>query len=286
MERRIMLSPRLKAIAAMVEAGSRLADIGTDHGYLPIWLLEAGKIPSAIAMDVREGPLLRARAHVEEHGLSDRIKLRLSDGFSALSPGEADGAVIAGMGGPLTVRILEGGKKVAKSLRYLVLSPQSEILVVRRYLLEQGYGILSEDMILDEGKYYTVMKATYGKKGDSHAEERPWNRMEERYGRHLLCSGKSVVLEFLLKEKHTRAAIRETLLLAETDRAKKRLFQVEEELKMLDMAISVVKEKCGSASQEAGKTEESVATFFERANDREKTAGGYGRKNGEGEWNR
>lgn len=282
MERRIVLSPRLKAIAAMVEDGSRLADIGTDHGYLPIWLLEEGKIPLAIAMDVREGPLLRAGAHVEEHGLSDRVSLRLGDGFSALSPEEADGAVIAGMGGPLTIRILEGGRKTAKSLRYLVLSPQSELQAVRRYLLEQGYGILAEDMVLDEGKYYTVIKAAYGKKRDPYTGERPWSRMEERYGRYLLRSGKSEVLEFLFKEKRTKAAILETLLLAETDRARKRLLQVEEELEMLDMAISVAEAKKNPALQETGNMEGSAA-FSEITDDREKTVGRHVGKSGKGE---
>lgn len=242
MERRIVLSPRLKAIATMVEDGSRLADIGTDHGYLPIWLLKEEKISQAIAIDVRDGPLLRAKEHVADFGFTDRISLRLGDGFSALAPGEADGAVIAGMGGPLTVRILEEGRKLAKSLRYLVLSPQSEIPVVRHYLLGQGYDILEEDMVLDEGKYYTVMKAVYGEKGDSYAGKETWSLVEERYGRYLLRSGKPVVLEFLLKEKRTMTTIQKTLLRAKTDRAKKRLFQVEEEIRLLDTAISMVKE--------------------------------------------
>ena len=101
------LSSRLQAIASMVEEGGILADIGTDHGYLPIRLLEDGKISGAIAADINRGPLLRAEEHVREKGFDDRISLRLSDGFLAVLPGEADAAVIAGMGGPLTIRILE-----------------------------------------------------------------------------------------------------------------------------------------------------------------------------------
>ncbi|MCI8466510.1 MAG: SAM-dependent methyltransferase [Lachnospiraceae bacterium] len=283
----MVLSPRLKAIAAMVEEGSRLADIGTDHGYLPIWLLEEGRIPSAIAMDVREGPLLRAKAHVTEHGLLDRVTVRLSDGFSALSLGEADGAVIAGMGGPLTIRILERGQKIAKSLRYLVLSPQSEVPAVRHYLLEKGYVIFTEDMVLDEGKYYTVIKAVHEKREDPCIREVPWSFVEESYGRHLLRSGKSVVREFLLKEKNTKMAVKKTLLLAETDRARIRLTQVEEELKLLDMAISLTETKKGlekrsAESWEKDETKKEKVVFLTTADNRKRTANGCTKESVEG----
>ena len=137
------LSKRLAAIAAMAEPGDRLADIGTDHGYLPIYLVEQNIAPSAIAMDVVEGPLARAFAHVREHGLEEKIVLRKSDGFEKLLPGEADAAVIAGMGGPLMIRILEEGKKTAESLKYLILSPQSDIPAVRRYLKSGGVFLCS-----------------------------------------------------------------------------------------------------------------------------------------------
>ena len=185
-EGRLFLSPRLRAIGAMVEPGGVLADVGTDHGYLPIRLLEEGRISSAIAMDVGKGPLSRARAHVEERGFSGKVELRLSDGFSALLPGEADGAVLAGMGGPLMIRILTEGREVIRSLKYLVISPQSEISGVRRYLLEEGFGILEEDMVLDEGKFYTVIRAVPGK-----AEEPPWSDLELAYRAASAPLGKS-----------------------------------------------------------------------------------------------
>ena len=101
------LSRRLQAVEQFVTEGNRLADIGTDHGYVPIDLLLKGRLPSAIAMDVNEGPLRQARAHVSFYQLEDRIQLRLSDGLAALQKGEADTVLIAGMGGALTVRILE-----------------------------------------------------------------------------------------------------------------------------------------------------------------------------------
>lgn len=242
---RTPLSPRLLAVGAMVEPGSVLADVGTDHGYLPIRLLEEGRISSAIAMDVRKGPLNRARAHVEARGLSDQVEVRLSNGFSALLPGEADAAVLAGMGGPLIIRILEEGREVVGSLKYLVLSPQSEIPGVRRYLLENGYGIPEEDLVLDDGKFYTVIKALPRKE---EAPEPPWDYIETAYGRHLLRSGKPAVLAFLRRERQIYAALREELLAAETDRARKRLVQVERELSALSGAIALA----GAAGTDKG----------------------------------
>jgi tRNA (adenine22-N1)-methyltransferase len=152
------LSKRMEAAAAMVSAGNILADVGTDHGYIPIELVQRGIVPSAIAMDLREGPLSRAREHIKEQGLSGRITLRLSDGVSALSRGEADTVLIAGMGGELIIRILTDGADICRSVRELVLQPQSVIGEVRRFLRENGYRITDEDMVLEDGKFYPMMR--------------------------------------------------------------------------------------------------------------------------------
>ena len=106
----MQLSKRLSAVASLITEGSRLADIGTDHGYVPIALVENGSIPSAVAMDVNKGPLERAQEHIREKHLEDRIKTRLSDGVKALEEGEADAVLIAGMGGMLVIRILDAGR--------------------------------------------------------------------------------------------------------------------------------------------------------------------------------
>ena len=103
------LSKRLETVASFVPKGSNIADIGTDHGYVPIYLVREGQAEHAVAMDVRKGPLERARAHVAEAGLGSRIDVRLSDGLAGLKPGEADCVVIAGMGGELIIHILEEG---------------------------------------------------------------------------------------------------------------------------------------------------------------------------------
>ena len=163
MRTEVKLSKRLERIASFVQPGSRVADIGTDHGYVPIWLVQKGVCPSALAMDVRKGPLERAEEHVEEVGLSGKIELRLSDGLAKLKAGEADTVVIAGMGGKLTCRILEQGRHVwenwSEGKERLILSPQSEQDEVRHFLEKQGFLILREAMLLDEGKYYIVLEA-------------------------------------------------------------------------------------------------------------------------------
>ena len=126
------LSKRLQAVADLVSEGQIVADVGTDHGYFPIYLLESGKCERAIAMDINKGPLLRAKEHIAEHGLDAKIEVKLSDGVEALSVGACDCVVVAGMGGALAVKIMEEGQAVFKSLREFVLQPQSELAKVRQ----------------------------------------------------------------------------------------------------------------------------------------------------------
>lgn len=188
------LSKRLEMVASLVPAGSRVADIGTDHGYLPICLAERGLCPGGFAMDVREGPLERARAHIREHGLSGMIETRLSDGLARLKPGEADAVVIAGMGGQLMIHILEGGRHMWESTADFILSPQSDPDQVRRWLEENGFRIQQEDMVLDEGKYYTAMLV---KRGNMNYGREIWYR----YGKDLIEKKHPALASFLKKEE-------------------------------------------------------------------------------------
>ena len=111
------LSKRLQAVAAMVTEGNKLVDVGTDHGFLPIYLVKTKKIPKALAMDVNPGPLSRAREHIREYGLDTYIETRLSDGLKKLEPGEGQTLVLAGMGGGLMLRILKEGAGSPGDLR-------------------------------------------------------------------------------------------------------------------------------------------------------------------------
>jgi len=162
------LSRRLQRVAANVCSGGVVADIGCDHGFTSIYLVQENKAVSAIAMDVNQGPLKRAKEHILQYGMSDRITLRLSDGLLKLMPGEADTLLISGMGGALIARILTDGSEVAAAAKELVLSPQSEAFLVRKCVNRLGFQIASEEMLADAyinetyalmfGKYHNLME--------------------------------------------------------------------------------------------------------------------------------
>lgn len=198
------LSIRLQAVSNLISDGMTVADVGTDHGYIPIYLLQSGKCSRAIAMDVNEGPLLRAKEHIQAFRLSEVIDVRLSDGVKKLAPGEVECVVIAGMGGALTIKILEEGEDVFRSLREFVLQPQSELFKVRQYLSENGYCVIDENMVLDDGKYYPMMKVING-------QGPTYDTVELRYGKKLLATKNPVLFQFLEKESRTKAEIMQSL---------------------------------------------------------------------------
>lgn len=205
----VRLSPRLKAVADYVRQGSRIADVGTDHGYIPIFLAQTGRAARAVAMDVREGPLERAREHIREYeaGMPAGhcpIEARLSDGLESLRPGEADTVIIAGMGGGLIMRIMEQGRRMWESVDHWILSPQSDQAGVRRYLEDNGFLIKHESMVRDEGKYYTVMSVA---RGDAGSQRPVWRA----FGKCLLERRDPVLREYLEKEKSRVEEILKTL---------------------------------------------------------------------------
>ena len=217
------LSKRLALVASFVNEGSSRADIGTDHGYIPIALTRQGKVTRAIAMDVRKGPLERAREHIREYHLEERIETRLSDGAERLKAGEADTVVIAGMGGELVIHILEGGRHLWDEVGQWVLSPQSELDKVRTYLQENGFVITREDMVEEDGKYYTVMDVSRGVMEEMSQAER-------LYGAYLIRHKNPVLREFLKRERDQLLKIREQLNAQSTDSARARLAELTREL--------------------------------------------------------
>lgn len=203
MGKKIELSKRLKLVASFVEPGAVVADVGTDHGYVPIWLVQEEVAAGGFAMDVNQGPLERAKAHIAACGLTDRIQVRLGDGLSALSDEEADTVIIAGMGGPLIVRILTEGLETARRMKRLILSPQSELPSVREFLERQGFVTEDEAMTEEDGKYYTVICARfeggYIEDGTFCINER--KRLEWKYGKCLLERKDPVLKVFLEQER-------------------------------------------------------------------------------------
>lgn len=157
----INLDKRLSTVASMVRRGSRVADIGTDHAYLPVYLVQAGICPSGIAADIRTGPLEAARRTVTEAGLTDVIALRLGDGLAPVAADKADDIVIAGMGGETIVEILSSADWVKDTRWRLVLQPMTRAEELRRWLLTNGFAITEERLVRDGHRLYPVMAAAY-----------------------------------------------------------------------------------------------------------------------------
>ena len=152
------ISVRLKTIADRVTPGYIAADIGTDHGFVPIYLVQNNICDKVIASDKSPGSLAKAEENVGRAGLDQQIECRLSDGFDAYSEGEIESAVISGMGGILMVRILSQSPEVVKALKELILSPHRDADLVREYVSSIGFKIVSDEILEDKGKKYCILK--------------------------------------------------------------------------------------------------------------------------------
>ncbi|MCD8346531.1 MAG: class I SAM-dependent methyltransferase [Lachnospiraceae bacterium] len=292
----MQLSKRLAAVADMVTPGLVLADIGTDHAYIPIYLMEQQIIPRAIAADINRGPLARADAHIREHALEKKIETRLSDGLKAFAPNEAQSIVIAGMGGALTIRILENGRKdgviqtgehrvgdlgnaletpprcasadippegrgchparadracnlrnaarlastaCLASTTELILQPQSEISLVRSWLEQNGWKIVREDMIFEDGKYYPMMKAKWYPLGSAMRET------ELLFGPRLLEMRHPVLRQFMLHERATQENVLKSLKQGKSETARMRELEVQRCIRQMDEALRLYGENGG-----------------------------------------
>ncbi|MBQ1901240.1 MAG: SAM-dependent methyltransferase [Lachnospiraceae bacterium] len=233
----IALSKRMQALANLVSPCKTFCDVGTDHGFLPIYLVQAGVCENAIAMDLRMGPLDRAKKHIQECNLSDSIETRLSDGVQKLGIREAESVLIAGMGGSVTIHILTEGLEVCKNLKELILQPQSEIDEVRKFVFDQGFLLLSEDIVEEDGKFYPMMKLVHrsqlpdekvsGLKVDLYSEA------ELLYGPLLLKMQHPVLKEFLKKEMKREEKILLNLPDIDEDRITERRKIVENKIHMI-----------------------------------------------------
>lgn len=188
------LSKRLQTIADFVKKGAVVADIGTDHAHIPIYLIKNNIISKAYACDINAGPLEKAKENINYYGVKN-IELRLSNGLEKLKTDEADTVIIAGMGGELIIDILDRGQGFFDKKNTFILSPHTKIEEVRNYLLRKGLKIMKEDMCIDEGKFYTVMEAVYMGKTFSYTKG------ELLFGKYLIDNKNPVLFEYLKKEK-------------------------------------------------------------------------------------
>lgn len=159
----IKLNERLLSVAKLVLPGKTAADIGTDHSYLPVYLVINGVCPAVVATEKARGPYDNACQLVELLSLSRQIDVRLGDGLAVLQPGEAATICMAGMGGYVIRDILEASLAVVDAAERLVLQPQKNAAMLRRYLQQSGWRIVAEDIAFDHGFYYEVIAAEPGK---------------------------------------------------------------------------------------------------------------------------
>ena len=217
------LSIRLKTVAEAVTKGNRVADVGTDHGYVPIYLVKNNLSPAGIAMDVNKGPLEKAQEHIREEKLGGKIATRLGNGLAPLEPGETDTVIIAGMGGDLICKILKAKPEFLIEGKEFILQPQSEWFKIRRLLKEYHYQIEKEWFLKEDGKYYVIIKAEpawtqpqrlkhqqpsiheYIKEiseipVNQAVSEKDMESIYEQYGKYLIETKNPVLKEYLEKE--------------------------------------------------------------------------------------
>ena len=161
MNKTLKLSKRLRAAADLVREGAYIADVGTDHAYLPIALCLEGRIRGAVASDINEGPILRAREHINEYGLNDRIVTLLADGLDKISTYEPTDILILGMGGELIANIISRAEFTKNRTVHLILQPMTHPEALRKFLADNGYDIVDETFVSEEKKIYQVICAEY-----------------------------------------------------------------------------------------------------------------------------
>lgn len=237
------LSKRLRMNAGLVPEGAGVADIGCDHGYVSIYLAEK-KHCRVIATDVREGPLSTARKNIAAAGLAGQVECRLGDGLETLDPGEADTLLVAGMGGVLTGRILQGNPAVLAGVRTLVLQPQSDVSSVRKMLCELRFRIDREAFCTDAGKDYIAIRATRGEMagncpddGESLPPEPPYSEAEYRYGRYLPRMRDGEYCRYLLREREKYRNIKKKMVSEKTEGCQARIPEIMHILDLLEQII-------------------------------------------------
>lgn len=244
------LSKRLHKVCSLVSPGNTVADVGCDHGYVSIYLIQNHISSKCIATDVRKGPLSKAQTHIAQYHLENQIQTRLSDGLEALKPKEAESLILAGMGGRLMIKILLDYPETALGFKEWILQPQSEVPFFRGVLRTIRAKIMEEDMIFEDGKYYPMMKVLPPKKleADTIKNLQPTITYEDTFGEKLLEQKHPILRKFVQKEYDTYQGIVKQLIEQSMEnlqgepqknqgRNKERLLELENYLKQLQRAL-------------------------------------------------
>lgn len=230
----IKLSNRLMSVAKQVDQDAKVADIGTDHGYLAVYLTINNISDYVIATDRAKGPLSSATQLVELLSLDGKIETRLGDGLSVLQPGEVDTICIAGMGGMTMIDILKANPEVVKAAKKLILQPQRGASKVRRYLMENGMKITAEDLAEDDGFYYVLMVAEQG--------EMKLSEDEISFGPYLLNDGHPLYKDMLTLKRRDLEQLLVSLSDDDTDELLKRKAQLKAEIAKIGKVIESLAE--------------------------------------------
>ncbi len=232
----VRLSERLLTVVNMVSPGLKVADVGCDHAHLAIYLVENDISPFVYATDINKGPLESAAKGVEAAGFSDRIKLVHCSGLTGIHKGDAESVVIAGMGGPLMADIISGSKEVCQNAKELILEPQSDPGLLRHFLEEEGYRIISEEMICEENKYYPVIKCIRGKM-------KLGKEVYYRYGKILLKERNPLLKEHLIRQRRVFKDILNRLSQAgETQSVESGMMNVNADLACVEEALCIMED--------------------------------------------
>lgn len=217
------ISKRLQMIANCVPTNTdTVADIGTDHGYIPIYLIKNNIAKRCLACDINPMPLSSAQKNINYYDMQAQIETRLGSGLSKVSPNEVDIVMIAGMGGMLIIDILREDLEVVKDIGLLILQPQLDVGPLRKYIHAIDFSIIDEKMLCEDGKYYTIITAKPGK-------ETNYSHEEYLLGKKLIQSKNPVLKDFLNYKINSFNLLIHNLSSKNTTEAQKRLEEVKKE---------------------------------------------------------
>lgn len=205
-----------------------IMDVGTDHGYIPIELIKRNIAEKVIASDINKDPLKKAKLNISLEGLSSKIDLRLGGGLEPLKDNEAQGILIAGMGGNLIRDILENDISKVKNIDYLILQPAQNPEVLREYLYSGNYEVIDEDICLDEGKFYELFKVKYKENNSTKLEDIFYEISP------LLLKKKSEVFKQYLEEKAAKYKKVSSFIKDETEHALARKEELNNKVKAIE----------------------------------------------------
>jgi len=219
------ISDRLRTVASFVRESRSIADIGTDHAYIPIYLYKEGIINRAIACDINREPIKRAESNINLYHLGNVIETRLGNGLTPIKAGETDGIVIAGIGGMLMIDILKTYPDKMESVKELVLQPQSDVESVRRFIHSRSFRIDDEQMLYEDGIFYTIIRAVCGI--ESYNSKRDYV-----FGKINIEKKSTVLKKYLYDTILKNDKLADSLKAAQTNNSVKRLEELTEYQKM------------------------------------------------------